>query len=187
MGIVTSINQSKVMQNAAPNDLLQVLVSEIRSIDLNRSLLDSTRKRIEKKSLQKFPSQLRIFAVPDGPLGISVSSSPQDSLLGLKIIDVDEFTYFAPGDIIASVNGVLLKELSPDFAVGIFTESTSRQLTIVRDSNAFCGASSSLREKSNQDTLPAEAGQEGIHFTKTGPYHPFIKKMQWKFQTSPLF
>lgn len=186
MGILRNINATKVTENTTPNDLLNVLISEIHSIDIDRSLQEERRQSMGKNPLMKAPSQIRIFSVPDGPLGISVSSTPQDSVKGLKITDVDDLTYFAPGDTIASVNGVLLRELTPEFAVNILSESKDRHLTIIRQPVTISDkVSLSDCEPDDLENSSLAGYQEGALQTRCGPYHYYIKKMQSKFQANP--
>ena len=185
MGILANINDFQVVEDATQNDLLQVLLSEIHSINVDCNVGSDTKKQLELKPLQKSAYQVRMFAVPNGPLGISVASTPHDSSLGLKIIDVDDFVYFAPGDIIASVNGVLLHKLTPEFAVSIFSKSTERHLTVVRgfDVNEDDTAWPAENERNNLTHTKERyiSGPDAHFLIRNSPYYSFIKKMRTKF------
>lgn len=189
MGTLININESNVFENATQNDLIQVLLSEIRSIDLDRSLQAGPRKQLELNPLRKSPAQLRLFAVPDGSLGISVSSSPEDSARGLQVIDVDDFTYFAPGDVISSVNGIVLSKLSPEFAVNILLQSNNRNLCVIRDMGDACNdmPQASCESSTFQDKCATEGTSSARMIpTKIGPYNTFINKMKCKFSDGTL-
>lgn len=196
MGVIQSINNSAFFESATHNDLLRVLVSEIRSIDLARGVNAATRAKMESGPLKRSPSQIRLFSVPDGPLGIAVSSEPEASALGLIILEVDDFMHFMPGDVIASVNGVLLHQLSPELAVNIFSESKQRQLTVIRvmDTNNNAEKSESISDCGGGVAGFGDRGEDQRHrhfeeeeyfqtiaIARNGPYHQYIKKMKNKF------
>lgn len=193
MGVLANVNDFQIVEDATQNDLLQVLLSEIRSIDVNCTVGCETKKRLDLQPLQKYAYQVRMFTVPNGTLGISVAPAPQEAELGLKIIDVDDFVHFAPGDIIASVNGVLLHKLTPEFAVNIFSQSRDRHLTVIRgfefnnnDETATRPPAGERTDRGDHNTEQpsSSCGAEDPVFLprRSGSYHSFIQKMRTKLR-----
>lgn len=174
VGRLVNINDIAVFNDVTQKDILHLLMSRVRSIDLDHS---PTRKGDLSRSL----FQIRIFAVPNGPLGISVSSS----LDGLVIIDSKSLLYFMPGDIITAVNDMNLRCVSAELAVHMFSESSDRHLTVLRKLSEGERDSSSKNEETNDIKLSecclVNDRLSGVYKLYEGGHQGYINKLRRKF------
>lgn len=149
-GRLRNANDCAISDDIANNDLINLFLNEIRAVDLDPNVRAANR-------LQRARAQVRLFDVPDGPLGITVSEvSRNDGSIaaGLRVLEVENLVYFSPGDIISAINGVSMRNLRPELAVAMLTQTKNRKLIVVRTNDPSDDAIStdiSVQEPDSQD------------------------------------
>jgi hypothetical protein len=130
-GKLINLNDCPITSDNQPNELLEVMQSSVESIDLKTNI----KSVLFPEKLKTTSYQIRFFSVPDGPLSISVSGGYDENVpfqSGLTVVEVDDFNYFAPGDIITAVNNIKLSNMYLELATNIFSRSVGRKLTVIR-------------------------------------------------------
>jgi hypothetical protein len=148
-GKLKNANDCAISEDIANNDLLNLFLSEIRSIDIDPNIHAAN-------YLQRARAQVRLFEVPDGPLGITVSEVPQSNggiVGGLMVLEVENMTYFSPGDVISGINGVSVRNLTPELAVAMLSQTKNRKLIVVRTHDSMSTNVSADVNKIQEDKI----------------------------------
>jgi hypothetical protein len=158
-GKLKNANDCAISEDIANNDLMNLFLSEIRSIDVDPYIHAANR-------MQRARAQVRLFDVPDGPLGITVSEVNRGNggvLGGLMVLEVENMTYFSPGDVISAINGVSVRNLAPELAVAMLSQTKNRKLIVVR-------AHDSMNvDVNNNDSVPKDESSDQVGSTSWQP------------------
>ena len=155
IGRVVSVNNCDVTEHGEASSFVHLFQSEISNVELDQKLSLS-------EPLERSGSQIRLFDVPDGSLGIEVSAEIGNGsgIVGLRVLAVDKLEYFLPGDVITCVNGISLSKLDEKLALEILSTTKTRRISVIRKMEC-------IKENKDSPQWIHESNAEGVNITET--------------------